>query len=233
MLRSTKDLFGYAVRAIDGEFGKVHDVYFDDQAWIVRYLVIQTGDWLMRRNVLLTTDLIGSPAPAERVLPVMLNMREIERSPGVNSDKPVSLQMRRDPYEYYMWTPYWNVPGGGAGALVISPLLVESEEQERVVEERKYDPHLRSSREVIGYHIQATDGEIGHVKDFLVDDATWTISYLVVDTRNWLPGKKVLIAPQQIKEISWAKRKVHVELSREAIKNSTGFDRQTHEVVRP
>ena len=233
MLRSATDLYGYVIRATDGEFGKVHDAYFDDRAWTVRYLVVETGDWLLGRKVLLTTDLIGSPAQEGRVLPVMLSMREIERSPGVNSDKPVSLQMRRDPYEYYMWTPYCNVPGGGAGALVISPLLVESEEQERVVEERKYDPHLRSSREVIGYHIQATDGEIGHVKDFLVDDATWTISYLVVDTRNWLPGKKVLIAPQQIKEISWAKRKVHVELSREAIKNSTGFDRQTHEVVRP
>lgn len=217
---------------MDGEFGKVHDVYFDDQAWAVRYLVVETGDWLLGRKVLLTTDLIGSPTQEGRVLPVMLTMREVERSPGVNSDKPVSLQMRRDPYEYYMWTPYWNVPGAGASALIISPLLVEAEERERMAEEQNYDPHLRSTREVIGYHIQAADGEIGHVEDFLVDDATWVIPHIVIDTRNWLPGKKVLIAPQQIEKISWAKRKVHVDLSREAIKNSPRFDLQTREAMR-
>ena len=145
MLRSAKGLYGYHIRATDGEFGKVHDVYFDDQTWTVRYLVVETGDWLLGRELLLTTDLIGGPAQAERVLLVMLSLREIGRSPDVNSDKPVSLQMRRDPCEYYMWTPYWSVPVAGTGALVISPLLVEAEEGERASEERKYDQHLRST----------------------------------------------------------------------------------------
>ena len=85
---------------------------------------------------------------------------------------------------------------------------------------------------MIGYHVQATNGEIGHVEDFLVDGTAWAIVHVVIDTRNWLPGKKVLIAPQQFKKISWTERKVHMDLPREAIKNSPRFDRRTHKVVR-
>lgn len=230
MLQSARELYGYNIRARDGEFGKVHDVYFDDQAWIVRYVVAETGDWLLGQKVLLTSDLIGNPA--EHVLPVKLNRREIEQSPSAYSDKPVSLQRRREPHEYYLWTPYWDMAGAGAGALSISPLLIEVEERKRAAEERKYDPHLRSSREVIGYHIQTAEGAIGHVEDFVLDVATWAIPNIVIDTRNWLPGKKVLIAPRRIAKISWAKRKVHIALPREVIKNRAGFDLRAYTTAR-
>ena len=65
------------------------------------------------------------------------------------------------------------------------------------------DPHLRSSAAVTGYHIQATDGDIGHVEDFLLDDRSWTIRFMVVDTTNWWAGEKVLIAPAWIERVDW------------------------------
>jgi hypothetical protein len=69
-----------------------------------------------------------------------------------------------------------------------------------------------------GFHIHATDGQIGHVDDFIVDDATWTIQYLVVDTSNFIGGKWVVIAPSMIEMVEWGKLRVDVNLSREQIK---------------
>jgi hypothetical protein len=86
------------------------------------------------------------------------------------------------------------------------------------------DPHLRSTQEVLGYYIHASDGDLGHVEDFIVDDDNWTIRYMVVDTRNWLPGKKVLVAPEWITEVSWGESKVYVDLTQDAIKDSPEYD---------
>jgi hypothetical protein len=96
------------------------------------------------------------------------------------------------------------------------------EKEER--DEQESDPHLRSTREVIGYHIQARDGEIGHVEDLIVEDEIWFIRYLVIDTRNWLPGRKVLVAPAWAEQVNWVERRVYLDLSRETVKNSPEFD---------
>ena len=89
---------------------------------------------------------------------------------------------------------------------------------------RDEDPHLRSCKEVIGYHIQATDGEIGHVQGMLVDDETWAIRYLVVDTNNWWLGHLVLVAPQSIKQVSWSNTEVTIDLTREQIRHDHALD---------
>ena len=73
---------------------------------------------------------------------------------------------------------------------------------------------------VTGYHIEATDGEIGHVDGFVVDDEAWAIRYIEVATRNWWPGKKVLVSPAWIERVSWPDSKVYAGLSREAIKSA-------------
>ena len=91
-------------------------------------------------------------------------------------------------------------------------------------EKRTYDIHLRSTNEVRGYDIKGTDEAIGHVEDFIVDDETWEVRYLVIDTSNWWFGKKVLVAPKWASRISWEEKVVHVEMSRESIKNSPVFD---------
>jgi hypothetical protein len=146
------------------------------------------------------------------VFPVKLTKEQVEKSPHIHADQPVSRQMEGDLYGYYGWLPYWH-----AGAYAAAVAASASSEQDG-------DPHLRSTKQVIGYHIQATDGEIGHVEDFVFDDETWTIRYLVVNTQNWLPGKSVLVSPQWVKEVSWAERKVHLDLKRGVIEESPEFD---------
>ena len=223
MLRSTKDLRGYAIRASNGVIGKVYGLYFDDLAWIVRYLVVDTGNWLPGRQVLLWPGVLGQPDWDTQSLPVGLSKEQVEHSPHISTDEPVSRQMEVDLHTYYGWTPYWRggLPVPGLGAAAAAEMIASSAEER---DEGDSDPHLRSTREVIGYHIQARDGEIGHVEDFVVDDEAWFIRYLVIDTRNWLPGRKVLVAPAWAEQVNWVERKVYVDLGRETIKSSPEFD---------
>lgn len=212
MLRSIKSLRGYTLRATDDDVGKTREFYFDDRSWTVRYLVADTGNWLVDRLVLLSPASLGNPDWERKVFPVKLTVEQVEKSPRINADEPVSRQMEIDLHGYYSWAPYWH------GAAYLAAAQVSAQK------ERKGDPHLRSTREVIGYHIQATDGEIGHVDDFVVDDESWAIRYMVVDTRNWLPGKKVLVAPQWTADMDWAGRRVSVDLGKKVIENGPEFD---------
>ena len=226
MLRSVKELHGYTIRATDGDIGKVHGLYFDDLAWIVRYLVVDTGNWLPGRKVLLWPGVLGQPDWEMQSLPVRLTKEQVEHSPPISADEPVSRQMEADLHTYYGWTPYWRggLPVFGLGAAAAAEMIAPSAEEKDGTEAKENDPHLRSTGEVIGYHIQARDGEIGHVEDFVVDDEAWYVRYLVIDTRNWLLGRKVTLAPTWAERVSWLKRKVYVDLSKESIKNSPEFD---------
>jgi hypothetical protein len=217
MLRSIESLVGYTLRARDGEIGQVHDFYFDDQTWIVRYLVADTGNWLVGRRVLISPFALRQPDWAGQAFPVNLTKEQVKASPPIDTDKPVSRQMEEELHLHYGWPPYW----GAAEGLVAAQMMAQATEQ---AAGREGDPHLRSVREVSGYRIQARDGEIGHVEDFIAKDETWTIRYMVVDTRNWLPGKKVLVAPTWIDEVDWARESVHVGLLRETIQNSPEYD---------
>jgi hypothetical protein len=226
MLRSTKELRGYTIRAIDGDIGQVHEFYFDDLSWIVRYLVVDTGNWLPGRKVLLWPGVLGQPDWETQVLPVDLTKEQVEYSPDIGTDEPVSRQMETDLHTHYGWTPYWRggLPQPGLGTAAAAEMIAHAAQDRDEQEDQESDPHLRSTREVIGYHIQAQDGEIGHVEDLIVDDETWLIHHLVVDTRNWLPGRKVLVTPAWADEVNWVERKVHVDLSRDTIENSPEFD---------
>jgi hypothetical protein len=218
MLRSVKDLRGYTISAIDGDIGQVHEFFFDDRSWAIRYLVVDTGNWLPGRQVLITPFALGQPDWAAQILPVELSKEQVENSPPVSLDKPVSRQMEADLHVYYGWRPYWF---GGAGAILSA---IEAQAKRKASGEQLDDPHLRSTREVIGYHIQATDGEIGHVEDLIASDEHWAIHYLVIDTRNWLPGRKVLVAPAWVEKVDWVGRQVHVDLTQETLKHSPEFD---------
>jgi len=223
MLRSIKKLFGYMIQAVDGDIGKVYDFYFDDETWDIRYLVVDTGKWLPGRKVLIIPSALGEPDWRSNILPVQLTKDQIMRAPDIDLDKPVSRQHELELHEHYRWAPYW-IPYGAPGAGVIPPAPPEKEEEKETKAKEEGDSHLRSAREVIGYHIQALDGEIGHVEDFIVEDILEIIRYMIVDTRNWLPGKKVLIAPLWIDKVSWKDAKVSIDLLREAIKDSPEFN---------
>jgi uncharacterized protein YrrD len=240
MLRSTEDLNHYAIRATDGEIGHVKDFYFDDDDWVVRYFVVDAGSWLSSRKVLISPIAVKQPDWVERTLPVSLTKEQVRNSPDIDTDKPVSRQYESSYVDYYGYPNYWG--GGGMWGEGIYPYSmfpgyawdgrdrVEREREERLYlssersRRRNSDPHLRSCKTVMGYRISATDGEIGQVAGYLVDDETWAIRYLVVETGHWWAGHKVLIAPTWIAGVHWSDETVSVELNRESVKNAPLYD---------
>lgn len=217
MLRSLDEITGYGIEARDGELGKVKDFYFDDIRWRIRYVLVDTGDWLPGRRVLIAPASVGEPDWERAVLPVALTREQVETSPGVDVDRPVSRQKEEELMSYYGWEPYWEP----VGVLAAPPPVPYTPPGGHKV---KGDPNLRSADEVAGYHIDASDGEMGKVADFIADTDSWAIRYLVVDTRAWLPGRQVLVAPAWIDEIDWEGRLLRVELTREQIEDSPEYD---------
>ena len=243
MLRSVNDIQGYAVHGIDGYIGGVDQFYFDDESWTIRYIVVDAGTWLIGRRVLISPLSIDRADFSGQRLNLSLTKEQVERSPDIDTQKPVSRQHEMEHANYYGYPYYWGADGGLVGTGTYPADLgvpatigypdragMASGYGESVTEwqetpvEKQGDPHLRSTKEVIGYHIEAKDGEIGHVENFIIDDESWAIRYMVVDTSNWWLGKKVLVSPQWIAEVDWAESKVRVDLSREEIKRSPEFD---------
>jgi hypothetical protein len=232
MLWNASALKGYAIEARDGRLGTVTDFLFDDTDWIVRWLVVDTGNWLSGRKVLLPLSALGKPDAALHQFPVKLTMQQVKDSPDIDRDRPVSRQQETHIYDYYGWDPYWGrsfLPiGGGIATPFVAPLpLSTSQPRDVIGAGSRYDdadPHLRSVEEVTGYDIHATDGEIGHVADFLVGDSGWSIRYVAIDTGNWLPGAKVLISPRSVREIDWAERVIHLDVNRQKVQSSPPYD---------
>ena len=220
MLSQAKTLKGYKLEGLDGEIGRVKEFYFDDRHWTIRYLVAETGNWLTSRQVLISPYALIAIIRQEQHLTIQLTKKQIEDSPSLDSDKPVSRQFEDAYYVYYGWPMYW---GGPYGWGEYPTIMRERKDRKLTQGEKASDHHLRSTHNVSGYHIQAADGEIGHVEDFIIDDETWAIRYLIIDTRNWWPGKKVLIAPQWIERVSWSESKIFVNLPREAIRRSPEY----------
>lgn len=229
----------YSMEAADGEIGSVSDFYFSDDTWAIRYMVVDTGPWLFGRRVLISPMAFKKPVHEDRTFHVDLTKEQVKNSPDIDLDKPVSRQQETALHDYYLWRYYWvTMPspmprGTSPGAVTPVPVNEQSEagEPPRLATTEPGaevinggDPHLRSMREVIGYHIQTTDGEIGHVEDSFVDDAGWQIRYILVDTRNWLPGRKVLIAPEWIEGVSWSNAVVTVNLTRQQVEESPEYE---------
>jgi len=239
VLRHTSQINGYAIHASDGDIGTVNDFLFDDETWLVRWLVVDTGNWLPGRKVLLPPSSLAHVNHIGRQFSVRLTKQQVKECPDLDSDQPVSRQMETTIYDYYGWSPYWNPVsylgmaafGGGylgrTAATLPSPELMRTEQEIEDAQPGKVEPTLRSANEVIGYHIYASDGEIGHVEDLLVDDDDWSIHYLVVDTKNWWPGRQVLISPMSVRKIEWADRLVSLGADRQMVKNSPPYDSST------
>jgi hypothetical protein len=233
MLWNASTIEGYAIAASDGRLGAVSDFLFDDGSWMVRWLVVDTGNWLSGRKVLLPPVALGHPDPTGHEFPVRLTKQQVKDSPEIDTDLPVSRQMETSMYDYYGWSPYWGTGFymGGYGSLpgAMAELAyreARQREKQHLAEMRRRDehPHLRSIKAVTGYHIRATDGDIGHVEDFLVDDTDWSIHYFIVDTKNWWRGKKVLISPAFAREIDWPDRLVYLTVNRQKVKDSPPYD---------
>jgi hypothetical protein len=228
MLRSVKEIDDYTLLATDGEIGRCQDFLFDDRSWVVRYMVAKTAKWLPGRKVIVSPVFLDQPDWDERRFPVRLTKQQIEEGPSLDEHAPVSRQYEISYHEYYAMPFYW-VGNDLWGAYpdpsgVVHPVAGEAEPAGAPEQPPPEEDYLRSTDEVRGYHIATSDGELGHVEDFLIDDLSWALRYVVVDTRNWLPGRKVLIAPAWIESVNWFDEKIHTPLDSESIRNSPPFD---------
>jgi sporulation protein YlmC with PRC-barrel domain len=232
MLIAARTIFDSSVIGTDGAVGTVSDLYFSGDTWNVRYLVIETGTWLTDRKVLLAPAAIDQVDWPNGAVKVRQTRQQIKDSPPIKIDEPLSRQLEGNLARYFNWPKYWPPflePIAGAPPLgdKFEELGPAREESCSTATEESDASALRSAREVKDYRLEATDGEIGHVEDYIVDDTAWVVRYLVISTRNWLPGKKVLIAPRWAESIDWPGKQVHVGLPRSAIRNSPEFDPST------
>ena len=212
MLDKARTLVGYKLQSLDGEIGTVKDFYFDDHYWTIRYLVADTGEWLVSRQVLISPHSLAGVDSDQGSIAVKLTKDQIEHSPSLNRDKPVSRQFERAYFGFYGLPVYFG----------FEPDRIKAGNSAQTRKKRG-DPDLRSTHDVSGHHVEASDGEIGHVEDFLIDDETWVIRYLIVDTKDWLPGKRVLISPKWIERVSWSEKQVVVDLTRDAIQQAPEY----------
>lgn len=231
MLHSLKALDGFTITATDGKLGHVKDIYFDDRKWTIRYFEVDTG-WLAGRNVLISPRSVTGINWDGKTINVNLTQQQVNDSPGLESARPVSRQHEMELSDYYGYPFYWSGPyvwGYTALPAMLEPVPFEDVDGQEVREQREAeamddDPHLRTKDEVIGYDIQATDDSVGHVEDFLFDDEDWSIPLMLIDTRNWWPGKHVLLSPKTIIDLSWEEKSVMVNVSRSEIETSAEYD---------
>lgn len=221
MLLAISALKGRAIEASDGKIGSVSDLLLEDNTWRIRWLVDDTGTWLVERKVLISPLAIQRAGLDHNTVGVNLTKAQVEGSPEISSDEPVSRRTEHDLYIYYGWNPYWST--GDIGSLgspfpsYAAALVSQADGHSSL---QKGDPHLRSSTEMLGYHIQAADGEIGHLANLVIDDSDWQVQYLIISDRNWLPGKHLLILPETVREISWAEGMIRIDLNTDQVEAS-------------
>lgn len=240
MLNSVKQLAGFDLVALDGSaIGTVREVYFDDERWVIRHLVVDTGGWLSGRHVLVSPHAVTGIDHEARRVGVALTRRQVEEAPGTETDRPVSRQYETQAYDYYGYPYYWgggglwgmlDLPLGGAIGPLTPPATpgdgLDTATRRELAAADRGDPHLRSSREVSGYDVAARDGDIGHVHDFLFDARSWQIVLVVVDTRNWLPDRLVLVPPGWVDSVDWSGHRAVFKVTRQAVESSPPYEAQ-------
>lgn len=211
MLRSLDDLICASVTATDGEVGSVRNVLFDDRSWMIRYMVIDVGHWLARRDVVISVSAIDQPDWVAKTFPAHLTKEQVRHSPDVDSQKPVSRQQEIAMREYYGWPAYWDTFLNPEFASVSIPV------GRRFPVHTQEDPHLRSTEDVIGYRVWATDGLIGCLESFIVDEASWHLGYLDVKAGDWLYNRSILVPSREVTSVLWADHRINLDRARQQI----------------
>lgn len=205
MLQSLENVRKYKIHASNGDIGRVEDFYFDDKKWTTRYLVANCGNWVMgHQKVLIAPQHFNRTDQTEGRLYLNLTQKQVEDSVSAKTHHPISKQH--------------------VSNKIFTPVNSAYEDKEEEALARRMvnpeDANLCSLKDTEGLYIESLDGEIGHVSDFMVNDETWEIVWMVVNTRNWLPSNFVLISPDRIKSINWPKRRVYLSLTRQEVKES-------------
>jgi hypothetical protein len=230
MKLNTNSLPGFSLSATDGEVGRIEEVYFDDRNWAIRYLVVKTGSWLSGRKVLISPQAFDRSRWNGETFPVNLTKKQILNSPDVDTEIPLSSKHTASINKYYLWQTFMD-DGFYAPAHCDPPDLSEDAEMDNQSDDHF---HLRSTRQTKGYHIYATDGEIGYVCDFIVSDEDWKMEYLVVVAKSIFGDQKILISVRDIREIKWASSNIYLDISVKAVEQSRIFDGSTfsdHEII--
>jgi hypothetical protein len=239
VLRNIKDIEGFAISATDGVLGHIRNFYFDDESWVVRYFVVETGAWKSNRRTLISPMAMGTPDWSAKLIPAALTQQQVKDGPDIDTDKPVSRQHEIGYLGYYGYPNYWG--GGGLWGAGLYPDVLQagldraaaSNSKQRTRQlfghsraetRRQNDRHLRSANEVMRYYVHASDGDIGHVQGILVEEKTWAIRYIIVNTSNWWLGHDVLIAPEWIDDVYWAESKLMVALTRQSVRDAPEYD---------
>ena len=238
MLNRINRIRGYKLGALDGEIGHIKDFYFDDREWAVRYLVADTGSWMPGRLVLLSPRAFAKLDHDNRVLRVNLTRLQIEDSPSIESHKPVSRRFEEKYHQYYDWPYYWSGDAlwGMSGFPILTELPGPFEGEPAIktrAKQKSGDAHLRSANAVKHYKIQAEDGVIGHLSDFILNEESWAIHDVMVHTGAWLSAKDVLIPTSHVKEISWNDSKIVVDLDKEAVLRAPLYDETSPNATHP
>lgn len=221
MLDTATSLLRYKLSSRDGDVGPVSEFYFDDRHWVIRYLVADTGHWMAGRQVLISPYALETVSRERHRIVLGLTRRQIEDGPSLRLNESVSPQFEEAYYGFHGWPQYWRGPYSWG----CSPHVERDRKRwhAATAEEQSWERHLRNTGEVRGCYIQATDGELGHVDDFVIDEDTWAIRYLIINAQSWCPGKRVLMSPQWIQRVSWGASEMFVDLPRVAIKQSPEY----------
>jgi sporulation protein YlmC with PRC-barrel domain len=224
MCRRLHGMIDYSIRATNGDIGKVVDFYFDDANWIIRYMGIKTGQWLSGHKVLISLTTLDKTDWESKTFSMNLTCAQVNDSPDIDRGQPLNLQHEVDLDDFYHMPLYWEPGNGSACGIASSPLLRNPIGRRFSDSLQRDNPQLRSTRHLTGYNIHATDGEIGHVENIIIDIEKWVIDYMVIDAGNWLPGKKILISPQWVKNVNWADANVYLDRSRKEVQQIPEFD---------
>ena len=230
MLRSIQSLKNFTMMATDGEIGKVKDFYFDDHSWTLRYLVVETGNWLFGRKVLISTAALHAPDWKSHSFPVSLTIDQVKHSPDIDTDKPVSRQHETDLQNHYLWPSNGGGLGFTTSGMVGGVIAPDIPFEDQIASEMHRadletgDKHLESVKQLKGYTLRAIDDEVGKVEDFLMEDTNWTIPFLVIETGDWYSGKRILTPTRFVDTIQWRDTSVNLLKSKDSLKNSPEFD---------
>jgi hypothetical protein len=209
MLHDLKDLIAACVIATDGEIGVVRNFLFDDISWTIHYLVVDVGTWYQRRDVVLPITTIEQPDWTKRIFHVRLTREQVRDSPDVDTEKPVSRQQEIAMEQYWGKLACWASANLGGGALIPT--------HRKYPVRTKENPDLRSALGLVDYQVWATNGEIGLLEGFIVDESSWHLGYLDVKAGDWLFNRSMLIPTQWVKSVSWAECRVNLHHSKDGI----------------
>jgi len=196
-------------------------------AWAVRYLIVQTGGFFHRRRVLVSPISIREADASGRRFRLSLTTEKIRNSPSFDADKPVSRAHERAYSRYYEYPYYWDYSGLWGMGAVPGVLATAIDDAADLRDDRPTEPysdpaletsetHLRRARDVLGYRVHANDGVAGHVEDYLVDDESYEVRAIVVNTGSAGLGRRVLLAPAEVTRVSGEERNLYVDAWPEA-----------------